>query len=112
MVDSIVTIFAAAAGSDILGRRDGNESDARRVSMDEAQVHTQIERLVEEEHALWKDEAEGGSSEQDGKRLKEVQVMLDQCWDLLRQRRALREAQLDPDGASVRQPEVVEHYEQ
>jgi hypothetical protein len=80
--------------------------------MDDTQLHTQIERLVEEEHALWKDEAEGGSSEQDGKRLKEVQVMLDQCWDLLRQRRALREAHLDPDGASVRQPEVVEHYEQ
>jgi hypothetical protein len=80
--------------------------------MDEVQIHTQIERLVEEEHALWKDEAGGGNSAQDGKRLKEVQVMLDQCWDLLRQRRALREAHLDPDGASARQPEVVEHYEQ
>jgi hypothetical protein len=38
--------------------------------------------------------------------------MLDQCWDLLRQRRALREAHLDPGEAHVRQPEVVERYEQ
>jgi hypothetical protein len=41
-----------------------------------------------------------------------VRVMLDQCWDLLRQRRALREAHLDPDGAHSRPPEVVERYEQ
>ncbi|HEY8776445.1 MAG TPA: DUF2630 family protein [Gaiellaceae bacterium] len=41
-----------------------------------------------------------------------VQVSLDQCWDLLRQRRALREAGRDPGGADLRRPEVVEGYEQ
>ena len=41
-----------------------------------------------------------------------VEVELDQCWDLLRQRRALREAGRDPDAADARRPEVVENYEQ
>jgi hypothetical protein len=67
---------------------------------------------VAEEHALWTDESRGQGSESDARRLEEVKVMLDQCWDLLRQRRALREAHLDPEGAHVRQPEVVERYEQ
>jgi hypothetical protein len=80
--------------------------------MDETQIHQQIERLVTEEHELWKDESQGTSSENDARRLDELKVMLDQCWDLLRQRRALREAHLDPDGAHVRRPEVVERYEQ
>jgi hypothetical protein len=80
--------------------------------MDDTQLHQQIERLVAEEHALWKDESSGTGSEADGRRLEEVKVMLDQCWDMLRQRRALREAHLDPDGAQLRQPEVVERYEQ
>jgi hypothetical protein len=45
-------------------------------------------------------------------RLDELKVSLDQCWDLLRQRRALREAGRDPDDAGVRPAEVVERYEQ
>jgi Protein of unknown function (DUF2630) len=44
--------------------------------------------------------------------MEELKVSLDQCWDLLRQRRALREAGLDPDAASARSPEVVERYQQ
>ena len=80
--------------------------------MDEAQVHTTIEKLVAEEHELWSREAAGDASSADRRRLDEVKVSLDQCWDLLRQRRALREAGRDPDDASVRSPEVVERYEQ
>jgi hypothetical protein len=45
-------------------------------------------------------------------RLRAVEVALDQCWDLLRQRRALRESGQDPDAADVRDPEIVERYEQ
>ena len=45
-------------------------------------------------------------------RLESIRVSLDQCWDLLRQRRALREAGYDPEAARVRDPEVVERYEQ
>ncbi len=78
--------------------------------MDDTQLHKQIERLVAEEHALWTDESQGHASESDARRLEEVKVMLDQCWDLLRQRRALRNSGGDPDSAEERPPEVVERY--
>jgi hypothetical protein len=80
--------------------------------MDDPQVHGTIEQLVAEEHELWEREAAGNANESDLQRLREVKVSLDQCWDLLRQRRALREAGRDPDTADVRRPEVVERYEQ
>jgi Protein of unknown function (DUF2630) len=54
----------------------------------------------------------GRQREADRRRLEELKVSLDQCWDLLRQRRALREAGRDPGAADVRGPEVVERYEQ
>ena len=80
--------------------------------MDDSQIHGTIDRLVAEEHELWEREAGGDASESDRERLRELKVSLDQCWDLLRQRRALREAGDDPDAAGVRRPEVVEGYEQ
>ncbi|HET8873016.1 MAG TPA: DUF2630 family protein [Gaiellaceae bacterium] len=80
--------------------------------MDDPKVHDAIEELVAEEHDLWQRESSGDASDADRRRLKEVKVSLDQCWDLLRQRRALREAGLDPSAADVRRREVVEGYEQ
>lgn len=80
--------------------------------MDEAQLHGRIEDLVSEEHSLWEREATGEATDADRQRLDSVRVTLDQCWDLLRQRRALREAGLDPEAARVRDADVVEHYEQ
>jgi hypothetical protein len=80
--------------------------------MDDTQIHGTIEQLVAEERQLWEREAAGDPSEQDRRRLQELQVSLDQCWDLLRQRRALREAGRDADAAVERSPEVVEGYEQ
>jgi len=80
--------------------------------MDDPQVHGTIEQLVAEEHELWERESAGKASETDRRRLQDVKVSLDQCWDLLQQRRALREAGRDPETADVRRPEVVEHYEQ
>ena len=80
--------------------------------MDDAKIHGSIEQLVAEEHELWEREAAGNATDADRKRLDDLKVSLDQCWDLLRQRRALREAGKDPEGAHVRQPEVVEGYEQ
>ena len=53
----------------------------------------------------------GNASEADRGRLEGRKVSLDQCWDLLRQRRALREADRDPEAADVRAPEAVERYE-
>ncbi|MDH4087690.1 MAG: DUF2630 family protein [Nitrospira sp.] len=72
-------------------------------------VLNHIQRLVAEEHHLHEQRAH---PKVDRKRLEQVQVELDQCWDLLRQRRALREVGLDPDDAEVRPPQVVENYEQ
>jgi hypothetical protein len=68
-----------------------------------------IQRLVEEEHRLHE---QRGHSRADRKRLAQVQVELDQCWDLLRQRRALRGVGDNPDEAEVRPAYVVENYEQ
>ena len=80
--------------------------------MDDPQIHGTIEQLVTEEHELWEREAAGKGSDADRRRLEELKVSLDQCWDLLRQRRALREAGRDSGAADVRGPEVVEGYEQ
>ena len=72
-------------------------------------VLNHIQHLVAEEHRLHEQRAQ---PEADRKRLAQVQVELDQCWDLLRQRRALRDVGRDPDYAQVRPPQVVENYEQ
>ena len=68
-----------------------------------------IEELVVEEHRL---QAQGSLSEDDRARLRAVEVELDQSWDLLRQRRALRAIGQDPDKAQVRSADIVEKYEQ
>ncbi len=80
--------------------------------MDDSQIHGKIEQLVAEEHELWELEAAGNATDADRRRLQELKVTLDQYWDLLRQRRALRDANLDPDAAGERPAEVVERYEQ
>jgi Protein of unknown function (DUF2630) len=68
-----------------------------------------IDELVKEEERLY---AKNGLTEEDQARLGEVKVALDQCWDLLRQRRALREFGEDPEKAKVRPAKIVENYEQ
>jgi Protein of unknown function (DUF2630) len=80
--------------------------------MSDPEIHTSIEQLVAEEHELWEREAAGNANDDDRRRLEQVKVSLDQCWDLLRQRRALRDAGRNPDAAEVRRPDVVEGYEQ
>jgi hypothetical protein len=78
--------------------------------VDDGQIHSAIEQLVAEEHELWQRESDGTAADSDRERLRSLEVALDQCWDLLRQRRALREAGGDPDAAHARDPEVVERY--
>jgi hypothetical protein len=75
----------------------------------DAPVRKHIEDLVKEEHRL---RDEKTLSHADHHRLESIQVELDQCWDLLRQRRALREFGQDPEQARVRPADVVEKYEQ
>ena len=80
--------------------------------MDDNQIHESIEQLVSEEHELWQLEGDGRATNSDRERLKQVQVSLDRCWDLLRQRKAHEEFGLDPNDAQERSADVVEHYEQ
>lgn len=75
-------------------------------------VLNHIQELVKEEHRLYEQGEREKLSDTDHQKLVKVQVELDQCWDLLRQRRALRGAGLDPDMAQVRSAQVVEKYEQ
>jgi hypothetical protein len=82
--------------------------------MPDESIQARIEALVTEEHSLMsREEADVTSTEalsDDKQRLDQISVELDRCWDLLRQRRALREAGQDPDDAEVRDANTVEKY--
>ena len=69
-----------------------------------------INELAAEEHTLFALESQGKATDADRDRLQKLEVTLDQCWDLLHQRRARRGAGLDPDQAEVRDPATVEGY--
>ncbi len=75
--------------------------------MDDHLVFEHIEPLVDEEQHLY---AHATLTPADRERLQRVKVELDPCWDLLRQRRALRSAGEDPEQARVRDAGVVENY--
>lgn len=80
--------------------------------MDDQQVLSRIDELVrEEEDLLHRHEGETGLSPDEEARLTELKVQLDQAWDYLRQRRALRQYGVNPDDASPRDPGTVEGYE-
>jgi hypothetical protein len=84
--------------------------------MDDASIRNRIELLVAEERTLH--EREQADAEQpaeepleaDRERLAQISVELDQCWDLLRQRRARRDAGENPDAAQARDVNTVEKY--
>jgi len=72
-------------------------------------VLNHIDQLVKEEERLY---GQNEPTDADKGRLEGLKVALDQCWDLLRQRRALREFGKNPDEAKVRPAKIVENYEQ
>jgi hypothetical protein len=82
--------------------------------MDDQSILNRIDALIDEEHALLgREEADAVDREAlaaDQERLRGVSIELDRCWDLLRQRRARREAGKDPEEARARDPAVVERY--
>ncbi len=81
--------------------------------MDDTELLHRIESLVNEEHHLTqRGEEEGGLNGDEHARMKALEVSLDQCWDLLRQRRARRSAGLNPDDAKARDESIVEHFQQ
>jgi hypothetical protein len=92
--------------------RTGHRS-AYRYPMDDREILARISTLIETEHDLRTQLADGRlSSEQERMRLRSAEEALDQCWDLLRQRRAKREFGENPDGATERPPAEVEGYQQ
>jgi len=79
--------------------------------MADEQISERIEALVKEEHELLdRGGTEHGLDPAGHARLREIKIELDRYWDLLRQRRARRRAGEDPDGASPRDADTVEHY--
>jgi Protein of unknown function (DUF2630) len=80
--------------------------------MEDQVVLEWIRKLIDEEHELLQKEEREGAGEANRERRRQVEEHLDQCWDLLRQRRAKRRAGLDPESASVREVDMVELYEQ
>jgi hypothetical protein len=84
--------------------------------MSDERIAARIEKLVGEEQDLRRreqaDRPEADALDADKERLREVEVELDRCWDLLRQRRAREEFGLDPDDAEARSADTVEHYRQ
>ena len=82
--------------------------------MSDESIAARIEGLVAEEHELrGREESDSENAEllaADQDRLRSVEIELDRCWDLLRQRRALRDAGADPDDAQVRDAATVERY--
>jgi Protein of unknown function (DUF2630) len=73
-----------------------------------------IQQLAAEEHELYERHRSAGSplTEDEHRRMEELQVQLDQCWDLLRQRRARRQYGEDPSEARARNESTVEGYQQ
>lgn len=78
--------------------------------MNDSDVLRSINELVEEEHHLLAAAEHGGLDDEQRQRLHAAQTQLDQCWDLLRQRRARREFGQNPDDAQVRDANTVERY--
>jgi hypothetical protein len=79
--------------------------------MDDSEIVRHIGELTDEEHRL-EAGAHEGLSDDDRSRLQTIERSLDQCWDLLRQRRARRASHLDPDDVTLRSESVVEGYQQ
>jgi len=96
----------AAPGGGIIGVTTTTEES----QMDDKQLLGRIGALVEEEHDLERAASADGLDEEQQVRLRHLEVQLDQCWDLLRQRRARRDAGLDPEAAQVRPEGTVEGY--
>ena len=78
--------------------------------MDDQTIIERINDLAHEEHELFGKESRGEVTEPERERLERIQVTLDQCWDLLHQRRARRSAGLDPEEAKLRDEGTVEGY--
>lgn len=80
--------------------------------MNDREILQQIASLVDEEHDLERAHGRAPLATDEQERLRALEVALDRCWDLLRQRRARRDIGENPDDVRARPTEVVEHYQQ
>lgn len=80
--------------------------------MDDKEIVARIGRLAEEERRLEEAHVGDGLSPEEEEQRRTIEVSLDQCWDLLRQRRARRNAGQDPEESQVRPASTVENYRQ
>jgi predicted transcriptional regulator len=80
--------------------------------VDDQEIVNRINELAEQEHRLEEAHVGQGLAPEEESRLRTIEVALDQCWDLLRQRRARRQAGQDPEDAQERPTTVVEGYKQ
>jgi Protein of unknown function (DUF2630) len=81
--------------------------------MEDKEIMAHISELIATEHALRQQHAAGElTGAQEREQLRSAEEALDQCWDLLRQRRARREFGENPDGAAARPVSEVEGYQQ
>jgi hypothetical protein len=90
----------------------GSNPISRSFAVDDQQLLDSINDLVEEEERLLRAHEGEGLTDQEHARLEQINVQLDRCWDLLRQRRSREQYGLDPDEASARDADTVEGYEQ
>ncbi len=82
------------------------------MAMPDPEILSRIGSLVDQERELRDRHEEKPLGESDQAKLEKLESELDQCWDLLNQRRALREFGLDPSSAQVRDEDTVEGYQQ
>lgn len=80
--------------------------------MEDVDIYKHIEKLVYEEHEILELSAQGGLDDERSQRMQQIEKFLDQCWDLLRQRRARRVAGLDPGDARLHDPAIAEYFPQ
>jgi uncharacterized protein YajQ (UPF0234 family) len=80
--------------------------------MDDEAVLSRINEIAAREHELRQSEAKRALTDEERAELRKAEIALDQCWDLLRQRRARREFHQDPGETAPRPVDTVEHYQQ
>jgi hypothetical protein len=103
-------MFDGRGMTSTLSRVARSDARAKEIDMDDRQVLDRINEIAHEEHELWEREGREEITDAERERLRQLGVTLDQCWDLLHQRRARRAAGQDPDQTSVRDPGTVEGY--
>ena len=89
-----------------------NRTEPKGEPVNDREITAKISELVDQEHQLERAHVGRPLSEDEHARMNALNVQLDQCWDLLRQRRARREMGQNPDDTQVRQDRVVEGYQQ